>query len=96
MKNSVGRSALCVLACFLVTSAITRAHAADKPITVGILLLDKPYITEFAGPLDVYHHVPTEKLKVFIISDTTQERVTYEGMPFRANYTIDNAPQLDV
>ena len=47
-------------------------------------------------PLDVYHHVPAEKLKVFIISDTDQERVTYEGMPFRANYTIDNAPKLDV
>ena len=76
--------------------SVARAQAADQPITVGILLLDKPYITEFAGPLDVYHHVPAEKLKVFIISDTDQERVTYEGMPFRANYTIDNAPKLDV
>jgi transcriptional regulator GlxA family with amidase domain len=63
---------------------------------VGILLLNKPYITEFAGPLDVYHHVPPEKLKVFIISDTDQELVTYEGVPFRANYTLENAPKLDV
>jgi transcriptional regulator GlxA family with amidase domain len=66
------------------------------PITVGILLLNKPFITEFAGPLDVYHHVPAEKIKVFIVSDTDKEQVTYEGMPFRANYTIDNAPKVDV
>ena len=66
------------------------------PITVGILLLNNPFITEFSGPLDVYHHVPAEKIKVFIVSDTDKEQVTYEGMPFRANYTIDNAPKIDV
>lgn len=99
MKRCVLCSFAGVLACLLTTISVisvARAQAADQPITVGILLLDKPYITEFAGPLDVYHHVPAEKLKVFIISDTDQERVTYEGMPFRANYTIDNAPKLDV
>jgi transcriptional regulator GlxA family with amidase domain len=99
MKRCVLFSFAGVLACLLTTISVisvARAQAADQPITVGILLLDKPYITEFAGPLDVYHHVPAEKLKVFIISDTDQERVTYEGMPFRANYTIDNAPKLDV
>jgi putative intracellular protease/amidase len=58
--------------------------------------LDKPYITESAGPLDVYHHVPSDKLRVFIVSDTDKERETYEGLPFRANYTIDNAPRIDV
>ena len=99
MKRGVLFSFAGVLACLLTTLSVisvARAQAADQPITVGILLLDKPYITEFAGPLDVYHHVPAEKLKVFIISDTDQERVTYEGMPFRANYTIENAPKLDV
>ena len=33
------------------------------------------------------------KNKVFIVSDTDKEQVTYEGMPFRANYTIDNGPR---
>lgn len=98
MRSYVLRTVVGVLVCLFATRAVPRAQqpAADKPITVGILLLDKPYITEFAGPLDVYHHVPAEKLKVFIISDTMQERMTYEGMPFRANYTIENAPKLDV
>jgi hypothetical protein len=30
------------------------------------------------------------------VSDTEKEQVTYEGMLFRANYTIDNAPKIDV
>lgn len=90
-----------VYCAFLVTlllggSALAQKKDESKPIIVGILLLNKPYITEFAGPLDVYHHVPADKLKVFIISDTEKEMVTYEGMPFRANYTIKNAPKIDV
>jgi transcriptional regulator GlxA family with amidase domain len=83
-----------LLASFWAASA--QQKPAGEPITVGILLLNKPFITEFAGPLDVYHHVPAEKINVFIVSDTEQELVTYEGMPFRANYTIDNAPKIDV
>jgi len=68
----------------------------QKPITVGILTLDGIYITETAGALDVYHHVPADKLRVVLISDTDKQLKTYEGMPFQANYTIDNAPKLDV
>lgn len=86
---------------FLITllfcgSVVAQQKVETRPITVGILVLNKPYITEFAGPLDVYHHVPADKLKVFMISDTEKELVTYEGMPFRANYTITNAPRIDV
>ena len=98
MRRYVSLSVAGLLA-FLLTgieTAQAQQKPAGEPIIVGILLLNKPYITEFAGPLDVYHHVPAEKLKVFIISDTDQELVTYEGMPFRANYTVDNAPKLDV
>jgi putative intracellular protease/amidase len=96
MKRHGLRFAACLLVGLLAGLSGLSAPATAAPITVGILLLNKPYITEFAGPLDVYHHVPADKLKVFIISDTDQELVTYEGMPFRANYTIDNAPRLDV
>ena len=68
----------------------------QKTITVGILALDGIYIAETAGALDVYHHVPADKLRVVLISDTDKQLKTYEGMPFQANYTIDNAPKLDV
>src|SRR5215470_18818057 len=98
MKRYPLLSVTSVIAFLLVGAVLVSAQQqpAGEPITVGILLLNKPYITEFAGPLDVYHHVPAEKLKVFIISDTDQELVTYEGLPFRAHYTIENAPKLDV
>ena len=98
MKRYSSLSLATLLAVLLASASAVRAQQKLEggPIMVGILLLNKPYITEFAGPLDVYHHVPEEKLKVFIISDTDQELVTYEGMPFRANYTIENAPKLDV
>jgi transcriptional regulator GlxA family with amidase domain len=98
MKRSLSLPVVCMIALLLAGTGAASAQQKPEegPVTVGILLLNKPYITEFAGPLDVYHHVPADKLKVFIISDTDQELVTYEGMPFRANYTIDNAPRLDV
>jgi transcriptional regulator GlxA family with amidase domain len=91
-------SVTCLITFLLVCSGAASAQekSAGSPITVGILLLNKPFITEFSGPLDVYHHVPAEKIKVFIVSDTDKEQVTYEGMPCRANYTIDNAPKIDV
>ena len=91
---SVAYALAFLLACAGAASAQQRTDGG--PITVGILLLNKPFITEFAGPLDVYHHVPAEKINVFIVSDTDKEQVTYEGMPFRANYTIANAPKIDV
>ncbi len=86
-----------LLALFL-PSAVPADERETKnaPVNVGILVLDKPYMTEFAGPLDVYHHVPEEQLRVFLVSDTDREMQTYEGMNFRARYTIDNAPKIDV
>jgi transcriptional regulator GlxA family with amidase domain len=98
MKRLPVLSATCVMAFLLAGAGAAGAQPKldGRPITVGILLLNKPFITEFAGPLDVYHHVPAEKINVFIVSDTDKEQVTYEGMPFRANYTIENAPKIDV
>jgi transcriptional regulator GlxA family with amidase domain len=98
VKRCLLLSVACALALLLACSSAASAQQRTEagPITVGILLLDKPFITEFAGPHDVYHHVPAEKIKVFIVSDTDKEQVTYEGMPFRANYTIANAPKIDV
>ncbi len=81
----------------LAFGSIPAARAQEqKVVTVGILTLNGIYITETAGALDVYHHVPADKLRVVLISDTDKPLKTYEGMPFQANYTIDNAPKLDV
>jgi transcriptional regulator GlxA family with amidase domain len=98
VQRYLSLSLACLIAILLAGGGAVGAQQKSDggPITVGILLLNKPFITEFAGPLDVYHHVPAEKIRVFIVSDTDKEQVTYEGMPFRANYTIDNAPKIDV
>src|SRR5688500_18051566 len=45
MKRCVLLSFAGVFVCLLATISVARAQAVDKPITVGILLLDKPYIT---------------------------------------------------
>jgi len=86
----------CLAALLVASPAGAQEKSGATPITVAILLFNQPYITELAGPLDVYHHVPSERLRVFTVSDTERELVTYEGMPFRTNYTIDNAPKIDI
>jgi transcriptional regulator GlxA family with amidase domain len=64
MSRYFSLSLVCVVALLLASAGAPHAQQqhAGEPLTVGILLLNKPYITEFAGPLDVYHHVPAEKL----------------------------------
>src|SRR5271154_7197186 len=94
MKRHYAAIALFSVLAFVWTPA-ARAQE-QKQITVGILTLDGIYITETAGALDVYHHVSADKIRVVLISDTDKPQKTYEGMPFQANYTIDNAPKLDV
>ncbi len=86
----------CLAALLVASPAGAQEKSGATPITVAILLFNQPYITELAGPLDVYHHVPSERLRVFTVSDRERELVTYEGMPLRTNYTIDNAPKIDI
>jgi transcriptional regulator GlxA family with amidase domain len=89
-------AAIAILAILTLGGLLPARAQEKKVITVGILTLNGIYITETAGALDVYHHVPADKLRVVLISDTDKQLTTYEGMPFAANYTIDNAPKLDV
>jgi len=81
---------------FAVSHVTAQKPSHTRPVVVGILVFDKAYITEFAGPLDVYHHVAPEKLKVFVISGTKKDLTSYEGLAFRTDYTIANAPKVDV
>jgi transcriptional regulator GlxA family with amidase domain len=81
---------------FLLTDAPGQTVTNSKPLVIGILVFDKAYITEFAGPLDVYHHLSGDKAKVILISGTERDLTTFEGLHFRADYTIRDAPKLDV
>ncbi len=92
------RKFLSVVSVLAVCVAAVPALAEEpaRPVTVGILLFNQPYITELAGPLDVYHHVDRSKLHLLIIAPSQEERITYEGMFFRPNTTIDQVSHLDV
>jgi transcriptional regulator GlxA family with amidase domain len=96
MKRTPRVLALCAVLILLPAAAALAETAAPAPITVGIFVPEKAYITEFAGPLDVYHHVPQDKLRVVLISSSSKSMQSYEGMSYQANYTIDDAPKLDV
>jgi hypothetical protein len=78
VQRHLVRSMAYAIMLLIINAAVIEAQQKldAGPITVGILLLNKPFITEFSGPLDVYHHVPAEKIKVFIVSDTDGEQVT--------------------
>ncbi len=92
------RKVLSVVSLLTLCLVALPAFAEDppRPVTVGILLFNKPFITELAGPLDVYHHVDRSKLHLLVIASSHEERITYEGMFFRPNTTIDEVSHLDV
>ena len=73
-----------------------RELEAGPVVVVGILVFDRAYITEFAGPLDVYHHVADGKVKVVLISGTKKDITTYEGLRIHTDYTVGNAPKIDI
>jgi transcriptional regulator GlxA family with amidase domain len=95
MKRTMRTLAILAVTMLLSFSSGSAQQSGEK-VRVGILTLDGSYITEFSGPLDVFHHVSPDKIEVFMISDTDKEMKSYEGMPFRANYTLQNAPKMDV
>jgi transcriptional regulator GlxA family with amidase domain len=76
--------------------ATGQTNTNANPIVVGILVFDKAYITEFAGPLDVYHHVADGKVRVVLISGTKKDLTTYEGLRIHTDYTVADAPKIDV
>ena len=90
------RSLVILAVATLIATLSGHAQQSGGKVRVGILTLDGSYITEFSGPLDVFHHVSPDKIEVFMISDTDKEMRSFEGMPFRAHYTLQNAPKMDV
>lgn len=76
-------------------------RAAPRPTlspgakSVGILVFDQLFITEFVAPFDVYKHAG-EKLNVFTVAARPGPVRTYEGVRFEPDYTLADAPRIDV
>ena len=75
-----------------VKPAITLKAGAKN---VGILIFDDVFITEFVAPFDVYKHVG-DKMNVFTIAPKAGPVRTYEGVVVHPDFTIANAPKIDI
>ncbi len=77
-----------------------KAKKLDKDLpTIGLLMYDNVLTTELTAPMDVFtkHTEGGEKLfNVITIAETYDFIVSEEGLKMFPDYTIENAPQLDV
>jgi transcriptional regulator GlxA family with amidase domain len=62
---------------------------------VGILIFDGLFITEFSAPFDTYKHAG-DKMNVFTVAPAPGMICTYEGVCIEPDFTIDNAPKIDI
>jgi transcriptional regulator GlxA family with amidase domain len=83
-------------------SLATAGSAADegwKPSTIGFLVLDGVYNTELMAPFDVFQHVSSHDPKpprVVTVALERRQVTTYEGLRLLPDFTLEDAPPLDI
>lgn len=73
--------------------------AESQPLNVGFLALDHVYNSELMAPYDIFHHTifhTKPGMKVFTISQDGKQITTFEGLRLQADYSLSNAPSIDV
>ncbi len=83
----------------LIYSALLSAVEEPKQMQVGFLALQHVYNSELMAPYDVFHHTifhTKPGMRVFTVSTDGKEITTFEGLRLQPDYTIGNAPQIDV
>ena len=69
------------------------------PTNVGFLLVDGVYNTELTAPWDVFHHSMFRAepgMRVFSVAPHDRPVESFEGLRLVPDYTIHNAPEIDV
>ena len=82
---------------FILVLLAQPAESAD--LNVGFLMLPKVYNSELMAPYDIFHHTQFHtkpSMHVFTISPDGNEVTTFEGLRLQADYSLSNAPQIDV
>jgi transcriptional regulator GlxA family with amidase domain len=82
-----------------VALSTTPAESSFRPANVAFLMLEGVYNTELMAPFDVLHHVMFHDEKpprVFTVALSAEPVITFEGLRITPDYTIDNAPTIDV
>lgn len=72
---------------------------SSEPMQVGFLVLDKVYNSELMAPYDVFHHTVFHVkpgMKVFTVSLEGKMITTFEGIRLETDYSLANAPKIDV
>ena len=70
-----------------------------RPANVGFLMLEGVYNTELMAPFDVIHHVMFHDAKpprVFTVALSEGLVTTFEGLRITPDYSLSNAPPIDV
>jgi transcriptional regulator GlxA family with amidase domain len=72
---------------------------AQEPLQVGFLVLDHVYNSELMAPYDIFHHTVFHTkpgMRVFTVSLDGKPVTTFEGLRLETQYSMRNAPQIDV
>jgi transcriptional regulator GlxA family with amidase domain len=92
-----------VLASFLTSALLSRTAGADdaaaKPRSIAFLVIDGIFDTELVAPMDVLQHVDgrvEHAPRVFTVGLTKDPVRTAEGLSILPDYSIDDAPPIDV
>jgi putative intracellular protease/amidase len=87
------------VALLFLASICTSAPASENRMQVGFLVLDKVYNSELMAPYDVFHHTVFHTkpgMRVFTISLNPGPITTFEGLRLQPDYSIANAPTIDI
>jgi transcriptional regulator GlxA family with amidase domain len=86
----------------ILTAALAAGAVGDssyRPANVAFLMLEGVYNTELMAPFDVIHHVMFHDEKpprVFTVALSEGPVTTFEGLRITPDYTLENAPPIDV
>lgn len=77
----------------------TPTQEGERPLQVGFLVRDGVYNTELTAPVDIFQHTifhTQPGMEVFLVSPDGEEVRTFEGLRLRPDYSIAEAPPIDV
>ena len=80
-------------------SAAAEEDSSFRPASVAFLMLEGVYNTELMAPFDVIQHVIFHDAKpprVFTVALSEKPVTTFEGLRITPDYTLENAPPIDV
>lgn len=87
------------VALLFLASICMSAPASENRMQVGFLVLDRVYNSELMAPYDVFHHTVFHTkpgMRVFTISLNPGPVTTFEGLRLQPDYSIANAPTIDI